>query len=110
MGSGVGSNAACRLHFVATCNPRATGVSLSQYVYLDFLNVDRSLGLNITRSCGGYSKGGKIVLVTCGQSFHLCNDQSQGRILPSFDWNISPYECNLNVVYPTTEQTTQKFN
>lgn len=32
MGSGVGSNAACRLHFVATSNPRAAGVSFSQYI------------------------------------------------------------------------------
>lgn len=47
MGSGVGSNAACMLHFVATSNPRAAGVSFSQYICLDFLDVDRRLGLNI---------------------------------------------------------------
>lgn len=32
-----------RLHFGATSNPRAAGVSFSQYIYLDFLYVDRSV-------------------------------------------------------------------
>lgn len=42
-----GLNAAYRLHFVATSNPRAAGVSFSQHIYLEFLYVDRSVSLNV---------------------------------------------------------------